>query len=439
MAKSTTASQERTRPSSRLQPQSLLDSTPVLFRLPTIQVTLREAPEETIVEAPECNENVSSSESLSIEPARPAVNERSKQTTDFAESETGCEPGLRSTIESRQEPRRSWWEHWSSGVIVILLLMAMITVILLIIRNPSNTAQRTNDSQSFDDDFGDLELITVPTFEIVAPSVVAETQSESSRQRQDDAAKPEEFSELGEQLANVDIIDTLERNSTPEVNAEGLATASLMEPTPMIDSSSTAAPNNESSLASEAKEAKSTGAPFPDLPVIAGAIGRLGIEQSLVEQPEIQQPEIQQPGDPSSPLQAENLRAKPSVDSDSDSAEEALLALEAMMASAEDSPAANQEWSDEENDQSTSALLSSSMPNIGGPKSSIPATAKAVSNKKPSQEVEKSEAASSNVRATATPESNEEEIIRAYLELIRTQRNTDSSKGEAVNRYQGLQ
>jgi hypothetical protein len=146
MANSTPNQLDRSRPSSRLQPQNLLETTPILFRLPSVP----SHPLPLVEDLPPAAFQQAQADvptPMPTAPVTPAVSIDSKPTV---------------TTEDKQ----SWWEHWSSGIVLVVLLVALYMTSILVIKSRS---QKPSDTMADEKtETGDLANIEVPQIEIVA-------------------------------------------------------------------------------------------------------------------------------------------------------------------------------------------------------------------------------------------------------------------------------
>jgi hypothetical protein len=413
MAKSTTGQSERTRPSSRLQPQSLLESTPVLFRLPSIQLNILAGTEEygneegqTTADRHSTREENSPSLLRVYAEASQEVetsNLTGKQSKDSAEDrilKTDSAIGSHSATDTLSDSKSSWWEHWSSGVVVILIAIATLTVILLFVRSSGNSAQSSFRSQSLEDEFGDLEFISVPTFEMVTPGGMTASVTEPSDERTQSVSKSDEYSELAAQLASADVSSqNVSILTVPSKDNDG-----QVSPAPSTDKTADSEmPSNQLIMAA--------GIPSQNDATSGLATAQLLEPTPLLDSPQPREPAASFPFETTESSLASQFPELPETGSHYSGSPETGSLL-------------------------STTQLTSSMPNLSGQQSSVPTAATAVSAKQPVGEA--ASQARPEVRATATPDSNEEEIIRAYLELTRADRNSGSSSTEAVNRYQGI-
>ncbi len=143
MTKSTPSQLDRSRPSSRLQAQTMLETTPVLFRLPSVQLQ----PLPPVADMP--TESLMEFAAAPMPEANPAP--------------ASLPVSITSQPMEADEPPRTWWEHWSSGVILILLLVAAYFACIAVLRSRGRAGSNTiaTDSNSTSE-FGDLANIQIP-------------------------------------------------------------------------------------------------------------------------------------------------------------------------------------------------------------------------------------------------------------------------------------
>jgi hypothetical protein len=146
-----TQQQDRSRPSARLQAQNLLESTPVLFRLPLVQLQ----PLPSVMDLP----------TAAIAQSQPLVP---------IESETAGPPqvSVQTQASAPAEDLRTWWEHWSSGVIVILLLVAAYLACIVALRSRNNYNKNLLATEA---EFGASANIEVPAITVDSQPVADST------------------------------------------------------------------------------------------------------------------------------------------------------------------------------------------------------------------------------------------------------------------------
>ena len=393
MVKTVTSQAERTRPTSRLQSQNLLETTPVLFRLPTVEfhpfqsVAAQENESQPTAQelAPPLMRSVAPKQGLA-EPVRGSTS--SNLTSEFDSS---------SAIESigSSDGVRSWWEHWSSGVVMIVLIIAMLVLGLLAVRSnkqPSNAIATTE----LESEFGDLESITVPTPQIT--ETILESAAIPAATSAEDQPVVSTDSALATDLANVEVapfetaasgssdsspptasqaaLPTIGQIPATQSGQDQLATATLLPPTPHE------APQQQYSQA----------ASVPSI----GELNQLSNSAQSAS------------AVPAFPA-ANQLGQSPSL------YDEATRKLQSELS------------------ESIAANPGFSMPNLAGDSPAIAPVTTQVSAPLVSAT---SSPQTPVLRSTATPDSNEEEIIRAYLELSQsTQPPPTSPSTNNPNRY----
>lgn len=149
MAQTTRIPIDRMRPSARTQPQNLLDSTPVLFRLPEVRMQ----PLPQVSEAPPA--------------AFLKIVQETQPTLQDHEPEVAVQP----TSNAEPKTLRSWWEHWSSGIVLIVLIIALITISIMVFGSSSKPLDGAYTKTESETDFGDLDQIAVPTIQIAETTV----------------------------------------------------------------------------------------------------------------------------------------------------------------------------------------------------------------------------------------------------------------------------
>jgi hypothetical protein len=225
--KSTPEQLDRSRP--RAQPQGLLESTPVLFRLPNVQVH-----------------------------PLPAVSDLSNtalQNAPFEENPAEAIVPTSSSVVSQPsiatDRKQSWWEHWSSGVVLIVLLVAMYATCIMVLKSRTKPSNTLADQKT---EFGDLTQIEVPIIQADSNLVVGLPQQELIQSNESALLNPPTLNTLtldiktekpttaddlvnslssSTDLANSLVIDT---NSTGNESAvdQPMAKAQLLEPTQLL-------------------------------------------------------------------------------------------------------------------------------------------------------------------------------------------------------------
>jgi hypothetical protein len=225
--KSTPEQLDRSRP--RAQPQGLLESTPVLFRLPNVQVH-----------------------------PLPAVSDLSNtalQNAPFEENPAEAIVPTSSSVVSQPsiatDRKQSWWEHWSSGVVLIVLLVAMYATCIMVLKSRTKPSNTLADQKT---EFGDLTQIEVPIIQADSNLVVSLPQQELIQSNESALLNPPTLNTLtldiktekpttaddlvnslssSTDLANSLVIDT---NSTGNESAvdQPMAKAQLLEPTQLL-------------------------------------------------------------------------------------------------------------------------------------------------------------------------------------------------------------
>ncbi len=195
----------KARPSANVRAANLIGNTPVLFRLPALDIT----PDRTSPEA-----QVATPVSLNAPPApaaaavalptasmataslagthwvagmsgavAPMANSSVGAKTDVARSPELRESTLNAPLDHESESTitRTWWEHWSSGVVLLLLLIALATASLIAIQgagSKSNNWMADNPSSVSEPVVSDGELASVDRSH--APSLTLSLPAENS-------------------------------------------------------------------------------------------------------------------------------------------------------------------------------------------------------------------------------------------------------------------
>lgn len=222
MTKSTPNQLDRSRPSSRLQPQGLLEKTPVLFRLPSVQVHPLPSVEDlpTLALQQLQSEDVSTTTTEPITPPATIVSQLAVPT----------------------ERKQSWWEHWSSGVVLIILLIALYITSIAVLKSRVHRSSTTLAEQS--DPLDELASIEIPLVEAIQATADQSPEITSAgpdlhsltvdNKGNDEALGEELVGSLTDGLklssAENSITETTD-DSTRVVDTAPLATAKLLEPT----------------------------------------------------------------------------------------------------------------------------------------------------------------------------------------------------------------
>lgn len=380
MSRVTSGPSERTRPSSRLQPQSLAESTPVLFRLPTIDVSPFRLMEETdasllpTVAALQLETLAHNS----LSPAIPQV--ESRPDANALESS-----------ELTSETPRSWWEHWSSGVVMIVLIIALVTLGIMIFRPSGSPADTTLASENSHEEFGDLESISIPKIQSEEASDLKSAQQQLDSNPSGSAAFQEPVSpslpSAANDLANIEVAPF---DPAVPTDLSGMPVGNSSVPTmpfPTVD-----------------------GIPIEDQQLDPNQISAGPLATATLLQPTPNDDPLPKfPTDPSVAAKGESGAASSGF---------------ALPVSANSQPNHGQPPASEPSGQASSF----SMPNLAGDLQGVQPNTMQVSgptrsgiesqpNEGRATDVLRNDQTATAVRSTATPESDEEEIIRAYLEL----------------------
>lgn len=173
MAKPTSSQLDRSRPSSRLQAQSMLETTPVLFRLPNVQLstlpTVADKPSEALLEfqrvtaetdAPTFTDQGTSSAEIRAD----RITAQAASSSATMSQSSRVNPGETELIPI-QEDKKSWWEHWSSGVVLILLLLAAYFASIAVLRARNRSMAREKIKPEVDTanlDIESLQNVQIP-------------------------------------------------------------------------------------------------------------------------------------------------------------------------------------------------------------------------------------------------------------------------------------
>ncbi len=152
----------KARPSANVRAANLIGNTPVLFRLPALDITPDRTSTEAHVDTP-----VSLNTTSASAPSAVAMPMASMATASLAGTHMGAgtpgavasmaNPPLASKTDAARAPEvrdsnapldnetestvtRTWWEHWSSGVVLLMLLIALATASLIAIQGAGSKA-----------------------------------------------------------------------------------------------------------------------------------------------------------------------------------------------------------------------------------------------------------------------------------------------------------
>lgn len=227
MAKSTPSQLDRSRPSSRLQAQTMLETTPVLFRLPSVQLQ----PLPPVADMP--------TESLMEFAAAPMP--------EASSSPASLPVSITSQPMEADEPPRTWWEHWSSGVILILLLVAAYFACIAVLRSRGRAGNNTiaTDSSS-KSEFGDLNdmkippVTTTPGNQVNQPAALTAIDNSAADALVNSLVSPPSSNSFSNDNSNTLTLENPAKELSQPLSqplAQPLATAQLLEPLQMPNNS----------------------------------------------------------------------------------------------------------------------------------------------------------------------------------------------------------
>jgi hypothetical protein len=309
---------------------------------------------------------------------------------------------------SNTEPKtlRSWWEHWSSGIVLIVLIIALITISIMVFGSSSKPLDGTYTKTESETDFGDLDQIAVPTIQIAETTVDTLGNTATAGQLVLAAEKS------GSTIASSQPQTSVDSNNLA-LTSDSEAAQSLIDSVETEVSSST------------------TGTPIPS-PQIATA---------ELKEPQIALPQLAT-GQPPAP--------EPTLPSATQSAES--NSLDNLTLSQNSSATGASPTLPSETSLPQLGFAPSSIPTLGQGQPTLNPTVQSVSttglttsttttiepnspSPTPSSQPE-AVTPSNNLRMTTKPQSDEEAIIRAYLEL--TGKNPSATSTDVpMNRYQG--
>lgn len=166
-----TRSAPSSRPSATLRPRAAEPIAPVLLRFPVIQ----QLGDLVATKSTSPTEIVASTVALDPPVAVAPVTVQASATLPTSPSQPVATSAEKSTENATQ--KRSWWEHWSSGLVLMLLLLVLIAAALVVFSDSRNEtsdmlATETNPSargKSADEGIGSLLSIEVPEITLGTP------------------------------------------------------------------------------------------------------------------------------------------------------------------------------------------------------------------------------------------------------------------------------
>lgn len=420
MAKSTPSQLDRSRPSSRLQAQTMLETTPVLFRLPSVHMQ----PLPPVADMP--------TESLMEFAAAPEANP----------THAPLPVSIASQPMEADEPPRTWWEHWSSGVILILLLVAAYFACIAVLRSRGRAGSNTiaTDSSS-KNQFGDLADMKIPP-------VTSDTGSNvTGNLLSQPAALTANDSNAADALVN-SLVGPHSNNSFSNGNtltlenpakelaqplAQPLATAQLLEPLQM--------PNNSLQLLNDHDTSNNNGVPAQSASVQLGQSPSLydGASNSAGGLSPLAEPSLP-PFTPAS-LSSNSFALDTHAPSLSPALNNSALTNPTLSnAAATGSTTYGQAYP--ASPTIPNLVAGSTNPSSTNPSGTNPGVPSLGVNASTvsTQQLPVGQNAPSNVRTTVTPEANGEveSIIKAYVDLMRAGQASQSANTQnaPANRYQ---
>jgi hypothetical protein len=433
MAKSTPSQLDRSRPSSRLQAQTMLETTPVLFRLPSVQLQ----PLPPVADMP--------TESLMEFAAAPMP--------EASPSPASLPVSITSQPMEADEPPRTWWEHWSSGVILILLLVAAYFACIAVLRSRgragSNTIATDSSSKS---EFGDLNDMKIPPVttapgtatgnQLNQPAALTANDSIAADALVNSLVSPPSSNGFSSDNSNTLTLENPAKELA-QPQAQPLATAQLLEPLQM--------PNNSLQLLNDRDVSNNNGVQAQSASMQLGQSPSLydGASNSTGGLSPLAEPSLP-PFTPAS-LNPNSFALDTNAPSLSPALNNPALTNPTLSSPTLSSPAATGSTTYGQAYPASptipnlvagtmnpgSANPSSTSPsgsNPGAP--SLGVNASTVST----QQLPAGQATPSNVRTTVTPEANGEveSIIKAYVDLMRAGQASQSANTQnaPANRYQ---
>ena len=420
MAKSTPSQLDRSRPSSRLQAQTMLETTPVLFRLPSVQLQ----PLPPVSDMP--------TESLMEFAAAPMP--------EASPSPASLPVSITSQPMEADEPPRTWWEHWSSGVILILLLVAAYFACIAVLRSRgragSNTIATDSSSKS---EFGDLNDMKIPPVtnatgnQLNQPAALTANDNSAADALVNSLVSPPSSNSFSSDNSN-----TLTLENPAKELAQPLATAQLLEPLQM--------PNNSLQLLNDRDVSNNNGVQAQSASMQLGQSPSLydGASNSAGGLSPLAEPSLP-PFTPAS-LNPNSFALDTNTPSLSPALNNPALTNPTLSSPTLSNPTLSSPAATGSTTYGQAYPASPTIPNLvagstnpsgtnpGAP--SLGVNASTVST----QQLPAGQATPSNVRTTVTPEANGEveSIIKAYVDLMRAGQASQSANTQnaPANRYQ---
>lgn len=402
MAKLTPSQLDRSRPSSRLQPQTMLETTPVLFRLPSVQLQplppVADFPTESLME---------------FQGDEPAPSIAVNQPAPTA-------PAPSQTQDEQVEAKGSWWEHWSSGVILIVLLIAAYFACIAVLKSRG----RSTSTLAKDAELKDANNLMIPPIitELQSNSVSSNSSTADDLVNSLSAGSPSGSSQLSQTDSPMATAELLEPKQIPEL--------------PLLDSFQPSGNGVNALPASNQLGQSPTLYDGANNTLQANKLATSLAEPSL---PEFNAQSLQ------SGLSVPSLAGSP-IDNSGNSTNSFTLggpSGSANFMASSNSGATPDLSSSSGMNPATSYSNTPGIPNlvpnsqIQQPTASTVSTGSAVANST-SQAPNMAVGSNSNIRTTSTPEATDEveSVIRAFIELSRAGKIQSSGSNNNSNRYQ---
>jgi hypothetical protein len=389
MAKPTPVTQDRTRPSSRVQPVNLLDKTPVLMRFPQVH----HHPLPTVGDFP--TEVLRQSESTA------------PQSSPAIQPSTASQPVVQSAPAPAAQPE-SWWEHWSSGVVLIALIIAVVAVSIMVLKQKQHYVANRNMAGT-ESEFGVASELNIPSLQTSANPELAqsllEVGSQSSQPEQTPASvtllEPRQQSDAAQDARSLELIQFPSNSGSSNGSVPAQPVSSQLGKSPGLYDGA----GNGTTGGTSSSNSVEVGGTVPDL-IQSAAPGSTATTGPGTGSMTASGQSISIPALPSLPGQTGTALV---ADASGPSAANLIPSQQGLQNStpASTAPALLNQPTSPSLVQPNSATVPASLVSTPlPPKTSAPAAATSGSTQA--------------AQSTATPNMNEQAIIRAYLELSRS-------------------
>lgn len=212
--------------------------TPVLFRLPIIQLELGADVEQVATEPLETSVETSQDEPIMAGLVSPIAQLPPVSSASLVPAGEKVEPRVSPAVEPsspisqpmqpalQEDQARSWWDHWSSGVVLILLIIALITASIMAFNDGSATDPEMLVDQPAElgaDDQFSLDSIQVPDVKEEMQAEIVSNAQPASRSAQ--ASGPN----VSEKQPQATSVTNPGQTTAPEGLASGLIPDSMLD------------------------------------------------------------------------------------------------------------------------------------------------------------------------------------------------------------------